>query len=58
MQRTRNLAVGLMHDGCSDMGVWLDPRSLQRYQHVRPDAIPGRDAGALLESAEKKKAVG
>ena len=30
------------------LGVWQDPRSLHRYQHVRPDAIPGRNAGKLL----------
>jgi integrase len=37
------------------LGVWRDPRSLHRYQHVRPDAIPGRNAGALVESAAAKR---
>ncbi|HZQ01375.1 MAG TPA: tyrosine-type recombinase/integrase [Reyranella sp.] len=32
----------------AELGVWADPRSLHRYQHVRPDAIPGRDAGFLV----------
>jgi hypothetical protein len=31
-------------------------RSLHHYQHVRPDAIPGRDADAPL--APQKKAIG
>lgn len=30
------------------LGVWQDPRSLHRYQHVRADAIAGRDAGRLF----------
>ena len=32
----------------AELGVWQDARSLHRYQHVRPEAIAGRDAGALL----------
>lgn len=32
----------------AQLGVWKDARSLHRYQHVRPDAIPDRDAGNLL----------
>jgi integrase len=32
----------------ADLGVWLDPRSLHRYQHVKPEPIPGRDAGFLI----------
>jgi integrase len=35
------------------LGVWRDPRSLHRYQHVRPDAIPGRTAGTLLGKPRK-----
>lgn len=38
------------------LGVWQDPRSLHRYQHVRPDAIPGRDAGVLLAGKRGKSA--
>lgn len=34
----------------AELGVWRDPRSLHRYQHVRPDAIPGRNAGFLLSA--------
>jgi integrase len=49
------LAKGIPDKKAAELGVWADPRSLHRYQHVRPDAIPGRDAGALLESAEKKR---
>jgi integrase len=30
------------------LGVWRDVRSLQRYQHVRPDAIPGRTVDNVL----------
>lgn len=33
----------------AELGAWSDPRSLHRYQHVRPDAIPGRSAGSLLK---------
>jgi integrase len=40
------------------LGVWRDPRSLHRYQHVRPDAIPGRNAGTLVEPAAVMKATG
>jgi hypothetical protein len=42
----------------AEMGAWADPRSLHRYQHVRPDAIPGRDAGAILgrDSRRERKA--
>lgn len=32
----------------AELGVWRDARSLHRYQHVRPDAIPGRSAGAVM----------
>lgn len=32
----------------AELGVWRDTRSLHRYQHVRPDAIPGRSAGNIL----------
>jgi hypothetical protein len=35
------------------LGVWQDPRSLRRYQHVRPDPIPGRTAGILLKKPRK-----
>lgn len=37
----------------AELGVWRDPRSLHRYQHVRPDAIPGRSAGALLAGSRR-----
>lgn len=50
------LAKGIPDKKAADMGVWADPRSLQRYQHVRADAIPGRDAGAILNP--KKAATG
>lgn len=39
---------GLPDKRAAELGAWADPRSLQRYQHLRPDAIPGRDAGAIL----------
>lgn len=29
------------------LGMWRDARSLHRYQHVRPEPIPGRGAGDL-----------
>lgn len=40
--------AGLPDKRAAELGAWADPRSLQRYQHLRPDAIPGRDAGAIL----------
>lgn len=32
------------------LGAWADPRSLHRYQHVRPESIPGRTAGFLKKA--------
>ncbi|MCF8532422.1 MAG: site-specific integrase [Reyranella sp.] len=40
----------------AELGVWKDPRSLHRYQHVKPEAIPGRSAATLLDSAKKRTA--
>lgn len=37
----------------AELGVWQDARSLHRYQHVKPDALPGRDAGFLMRVKEK-----
>jgi|GEM_PF-1761169 len=34
----------------AELGVWLDPRSLHRYQHVKPEPIAGRDAGFLVRA--------
>jgi integrase len=43
----------------AELGVWKDPRSLHRYQHVRPEAIPGRSAATLLAlPAPDKRKVG
>lgn len=45
----------------AELGVWADPRSLHRYQHVRPEAIPGRTAAFLEEmppAAPVKKKAG
>lgn len=39
----------------SQLGVWKDPRSLHRYQHVRPDAIPGRDASVLMSGIPRER---
>lgn len=40
--------AGIPDKRAAELGVWRDARSLHRYQHVRPDAIPGRTAGSLL----------
>lgn len=32
----------------AELGVWQDPRSLHRYQHVRPVPIAGRAVDKLL----------
>jgi integrase len=40
----------------AELGVWSDPRSLHRYQHVRPEAIPGRTAAFLTAPSKKKSA--
>ncbi|HEX2888899.1 tyrosine-type recombinase/integrase, partial [Vineibacter terrae] len=38
-------------------GAWADPRSLQRYQHVIPEPIPGRTVGALIPKRKRAKAA-
>lgn len=45
--------AGLPDKRAAELGAWADPRSLQRYQHLRPDAIPGRDAGVILSPKRK-----
>jgi len=35
----------------AELGVWLDPRSLHRYQSVKPEAIPGRHFGTVMTAA-------
>ncbi len=40
--------AGIPDKKAAELGVWRDARSLHRYQHVRPDAIPGRSAGSLI----------
>ncbi len=39
------------------LGAWADPRSLHRYQHVRPEAISGRTAGFLTFGGRGKSAA-
>lgn len=39
----------------AELGVWRDTRSLHRYQHARPEAIPGRSAGAVLAGIPRGK---
>lgn len=39
----------------AELGVWRDTRSLHRYQHARPDAIPGRSAGAVLAGSGRDR---
>jgi integrase len=41
-------AQGIPDKKAAELGVWLDPRSLHRYQHVTPEPIAGRDAGFLV----------
>lgn len=36
------------------LGAWADPRSLHRYQHVRPEPIPGRNAGFLVATGRRR----
>lgn len=48
-------AAGIPDKRASELGMWRDPRSLHRYQHVRPDAIPGRTAGALLAGKRRER---
>lgn len=42
----------------AELGVWRDPRSLHRYQHVKPDAIPGRNAGILMGAGNRRERSG
>ena len=51
---TAALEAGIPDKKAAELGVWRDARSLHRYQHVRPDAIPGRHAGVLLRDSAKK----
>ncbi|WP_295135388.1 hypothetical protein [uncultured Reyranella sp.] len=37
----------------AELGVWKDPLSLHRYQHVKPEAIPGRHIGTIFDMAEQ-----
>lgn len=47
-------AAGIPDKRASELGMWRDPRSLHRYQHVRPDAIPGRTAGDLFAGIRRE----
>lgn len=40
----------------AELGVWLDPRSLHRYQSVKPEAIPGRGFGTVMAAASAEPA--
>lgn len=48
------LAAGVPDKAAADYGVWRDPRSLQRYQQVRPEHRPERDAGLLMPAKNRK----
>lgn len=39
----------------AELGIWRDTRSLHRYQHARPDAIPGRSASAVLAGSSRDR---
>lgn len=45
-------AQNMPHKKAAELGVWKDPRSLHRYQHVKPEAIPGRHIGTIFDKAE------
>jgi len=40
----------------AELGVWRDARSLHRYQHARPQPIPGRETGTLAGIRREKVA--
>lgn len=48
------LAAGVPDKAAADYGVWRDPRSLQRYQQVRPELRPERDSGLLMGARNRK----
>lgn len=50
-------AAGVSDKGIAELGVWRDPRSTHRYQHVRPTAVPGRSVGKLLGAKVGEKRV-
>lgn len=54
------LAAGVPDKAAAEYGAWRDPRSLQRYQQVRPELRPERDSGVLIGAivgvAGKKRA--
>ncbi len=37
----------------AELGVWQDPRSLHRYQAVKPEPIPGRHIGTIAGMVER-----
>jgi integrase len=41
------LAQGVPDKAAAEAGAWRDTRSLQRYQHVRPQSIPSRNVRDL-----------
>jgi len=48
------LEQGVPDKAAAEAGAWRDVRSLQRYQHVRPQSIPSRDAGTLRGKRDVK----
>lgn len=49
------LAQGVPDKAAAEAGAWRDTRSLQRYQHVRPQSIPSRDVGAIRGTLPAKR---
>lgn len=47
--------AGIPDKKAAELGVWRDARSLHRYQHVRPDAIPGRTAGDITAGIRRER---
>jgi len=47
-------AAGVPDKLAAEHGAWRDPRSLHRYQHVTPSALPGHGIGELLRDHTRK----
>ena len=51
-------AASIPDKRAAELGVWQDPRSLHRYQHVRPIPIAGRTVDKLLHMPTADQSVG
>jgi hypothetical protein len=51
LPRPRHRRSGHADKKAAEVGVWKDPHSLHRDQHVKPEAKPGRHVGLIFDLA-------